>query len=377
MSVTVSEIISMMEELAPPSLAEPWDNVGLQLGRVDQPVTRIHIALDPTPEVVAAAAEDGAEMLITHHPLIFTPLKALDLASPLGDIITRSVASPLSIYSAHTNLDSAPHGLNAVFAQMLGIEASVPLLPASDSDTVKLVFFVPEEYRHKVMKALFAGGAGSVGKYGCCSFSTPGRGTYMPEEGAQPFKGSAGALSCVDEVRVETLVMRSKVDAVLESVREVHPYETMEYNIYPMLQVSPGDGAQVAGLGRVGDLSVPTTLTALAEKVKATFSIPFVRVVGDPLMPVRRIALCTGSGASLMSQFYASHADVFISGELKYHDALTIEEKGLGLVDAGHFGTEHFVCTLVARYLREKIKARGLAVDVVESSVERDPFRLV
>ncbi|BCS96859.1 GTP cyclohydrolase 1 type 2 [Desulfoluna limicola] len=376
MSVTVSEIISIMEELAPSSLAESWDNVGLQVGRRDQAVTRIHIALDPTPEVVAAAAADGAEMLITHHPLIFAPIKTLDLATPLGDILARSVSSPLSIYSAHTNLDSAPEGLNASFSRMIGMDSLTPLVPSSDPETVKLVFFVPEEYRHKVMKALFSGGAGSIGKYSCCSFSSAGRGTYMPDCDAHPFEGSAGKMSCVDEVRVETVVKHSQVDQVLAEVRGVHPYETMEYNIYPMVRTSGGDEASM-GMGRVGRFEPPTTLKALAERVKEVFGMPSVKVVGNPDMPVTRAAVCTGSGASLMKAFYKSGADVFISGELKYHDAQTALEMGRGLVDAGHFGTEHFVCTLLTRLLKEKLKEKGLEVAVVASTMEKDPFALV
>ncbi|VVS94381.1 Nif3-like dinuclear metal center hexameric protein [Desulfoluna spongiiphila] len=376
MSATVSEIISMMEELAPSSLAEDWDNVGLQVGRTDRTVTRIHIALDPTPEVVAKACDDGAEMLITHHPLIFAPLKNLDLATPLGEIIARSVSSSLAIYSAHTNLDSAPDGLNDAFSRMIGIDPSGPLVPSVDSETVKLVFFVPEEYRHKVMKALFSGGAGAIGKYSCCSFSSAGRGTYMPSGDAEPFEGSAGKMSCVDEVRVEAVVKRSRLDHVLSVVREVHPYETMEYNIYPLLRTADAD-ASGAGLGRVGALAAPMTLAELAQRVKEVLGLPAVKMVGDPGMTIRRAAVCTGSGASLMKAFYRSGADVYVSGELKYHDAHTVLEKGKGLVDAGHFGTEHFACGLLARALKEKIRERGLAVEVVASDIEKDPFAFV
>lgn len=376
MSVTVSEIISMMEEIAPSSLAESWDNVGLQIGRTDQRVTRIHIALDPTPEVVAAASDDGAEMLITHHPLIFAPLKTLDLATPLGDIIARSVSTPLAIFSAHTNLDSAPDGLNAAFSRMLGMAAPVPLVPSPDSDTVKLVFFVPEEYRHKVMKALFKGGAGAIGRYRCCSFSAAGRGTYLPADDATPYEGSPGKMSCVEEVRVEALVKRALLEQVLGEVREVHPYETMEYNVYPLVQTTGGD-EPAAGLGRVGAFDPPLPLAELARRVKEVLGVPSLRVVGDPHLPVRRAAVCTGSGASLMKAFYRSGADVFISGELKYHDARDVEAMGKGLVDAGHFGTEHFVCALLARLLKDKISEKGLSVDVVTSSAETDPFSLV
>jgi len=376
MSATVSEIISMMEELAPSFLAEEWDNVGLQVGRMDRKVTRIHIALDPTPEVVAKACDEGAEMLITHHPLIFAPLKTLDLATPLGDILARSVSSSLAIYSAHTNLDSAPDGLNDAFSRMIGMDPIGPLVPTADSETVKLVFFVPEEYRHKVMKALFSGGAGTIGKYSCCSFSSAGRGTYMPSGDAEPFEGSSRKMSCVEEVRVEAVVKRSKLDHVLNVVREVHPYETMEYNIYPLLRTADAD-ATGAGLGRVGVFDPPMTLSGLARRVKEVFGLPFVRVVGNPDMPVRRAAVCTGSGASLMKAFYRSGADVYVSGELKYHDARTVLEKGKGLVDAGHFGTEYFACGLLVRVLKDKIRERGLAVDVVASDIEKDPFFLV
>lgn len=373
MSATVLEIISLMEELAPSSLAESWDNVGLQIGRTDQRVTRIHVALDPTPEVVAAASGDGAEMLITHHPLIFAPLKNLDLATPFGEILTRTLSSPLTIYSAHTNLDSAPHGLNDAFARMIGVVDPVPLVPSSGPEMAKLVFFVPEEHRHRVMEALFATGAGTIGKYDRCSFSSSGRATYQPVTGARPFSGSTGALSCVEEVRVETIVTRSSIDNVLRAVRAVHPYETVEYNLFPLLRSAASDMPS-AGLGRVGALDGPVSLGELAERVKRLFGIDSVKVVGSPLMPVRRAAICTGSGASLMSAFYRSGADVFISGELKYHDARTAEGLGRGLVDAGHFGTEHFVCTLLTRLLKEKLREKGLDVEVVPSPIERDPF---
>lgn len=277
MKATVADIIGIMEGLAPGRLAEQWDNVGLQVGDARWPVARIWVALDPARGVVEAACEAGADMLITHHPLIFKPLAAIDAATETGGIIRKALIASMAIYAAHTNLDSAADGLNDRLAGILGLDNSMVLEPAKPMD-------------------------------------------------------------------------------------QERPEATVAAPI-------PGEG-----LGRVGMLPVATTLADLAEDIKKRLGLTAVRVVGQESMSVDRVAVCTGSGASLLDKFFASGARVYITGDLKYHDARQVEARGLGAIDIGHFASEYIVVPLLAEQLGSALAGRGITVDITGCSLEKDPF---
>ncbi len=373
MTITVGDVIGVMNGIAPQELSEAWDNSGLQAGSRLWEVKKVWVALDPSPEVVEAAAKGGADMLITHHPLLMKPLKAADFDTPAGKLILTAAENRMAIFSAHTNLDKVTGGLNDLLAQKLSLANLRPLGASEDApDLCKLVVFVPGEYAKRVKQALFEGPAGRIGPYSCCSFSMKGIGTFRPSDAAKPFSGEPGKLSCADEVRVETVVERGGIDAVVEKIRRVHPYETMAYDVYPLVS-----GKTDEGIGRVGDLEKPESLGAFAKKMKASLGLSSLRLCGDPGLTVKSVALCTGSGGSLLPDFFGSGADLYITGDMRYHDARNLEEAGKGLIDMGHFASEHIVVDLLKERLGEHFSRCAEVVEVVGCDLEKDPFTVV
>lgn len=367
---TVAQIAGAMERLAPGRLAESWDNVGLQVGDPLWPVERIWLALDPLPEVVAAAARDGAQMLITHHPLLFKPLASLDLSTPTGGVVQTALENRLAIFSAHTNLDSVAGGVNDILARRIGLASTEVLSHEKTAEAVKLTVFVPEEHESRVIDALVSAGAGRIGDYSGCTFRCAGKGTFVPGPKSTPYRGRPGEPARIDELRIETRVDRQRLSAVLAALRKAHPYETIAFDLVPLMPEATGQG-----LGRVGDLDVPRTLGALAESVRSALGLDTVRIVGDETLPVQRVALCSGSGGGLLKAVYTSGAQVYVSGDLRYHDARDAQVAGLGLIDIGHFAGEHLVLEPLGDRLTEALRHAGWTVAVKCCEMERDPFR--
>ncbi|MDH3998901.1 MAG: Nif3-like dinuclear metal center hexameric protein, partial [Desulfuromonadales bacterium] len=220
----IQDLLGLLHSLYPPELAEEWDNVGLQVGEPGAALERVLVALDPTTEAVLAAREAGAQALVTHHPLIFNPLKRLTPDDAVGKIVWTAIQSGVAIISAHTNLDSAEKGLNHWLAEMLGLTQAAPLQPAS-GNYFKLVVFVPKEHEEEVAEAIFTAGAGHTGNYDHCSFRTSGEGTFRPGQNAQPFIGEVGTTERVEEVRLETIVARARLPKVIDKMLKAHPYE--------------------------------------------------------------------------------------------------------------------------------------------------------
>jgi dinuclear metal center YbgI/SA1388 family protein len=278
----------------------------------------------------------------------------------------------MAIVSAHTNLDSAQGGLNDLLAERIGITGCVSLTSPDQSRRFKLVLFAPAEAEEEVLRVLSRTEAGRIGSYSGCSFRSRGLGRFRPEAGARPSSGVVGEISQVEEVRIEALVHGNDISEVIGLLRTVHPYEEMAYDIYPL---SPGPDAP--GIGRVGRLTEPCRLQDLARQVKEKLALDSVRVVGNPEMAVQTIAVCTGSGSSLMKAFMASGADVFVSGDLRYHDARDAEMAGRGLLDIGHFGSEHVMVEAVAGRMRKILDGEGLPVTVEVCRLEKDPFQIL
>jgi len=361
-----------MERIAPPHLAESWDNCGLQVGRRKWPVKHIRTALDPLPHVVADAVDAGADFLVTHHPLIFKAVKQVDFGSGLGRIIRQAADNRLVIYTAHTNLDKAPEGLNDMLAALIGLEALEPLVAGERSASYKLVLFVPMSHIQAITDVLVETGAGRIGNYSGCTFRSEGVGTFMPGPGTNPFTGEQGRMNKVTEMRIEAVLNGADMEKVVAAVQAVHPYESMAYDIYPVVTLDQ------QGLGRVGALKTPMKLGDFAIYVARQLNLDTgIRVVGDPQLEVSRVAVCTGSGSSLTGDFMASGADVYISGDMHYHDAQSIEAAGRGLLDVGHFASERIMVPALADYLRREVAAAKYDTVVSTCTVETDPFRFV
>ena len=368
----VQDIIDIMETWVPSCLAEPWDAVGLQVGKNDWPVHAVWVALDPLPEVIAAACNQQVDMLITHHPLLFKPLKNLEFSTPLGASLYQAAVSRLAVYSAHTNLDKVSGGLNDMLAERIGLDSVTTLAPEMDVDACKLVFYVPADHEQEVLSALFETPAGAIGEYSCCSFRNSGTGSFLPGREARPFIGIPGEISHVDEIRIETLVRKRDIPAILAHVRKHHPYQTMAFDAYPLLP-APGQ----LGFGRIGRLPEPMTMFRFAQTIKEKLGVPSVKISGDPNKMVHCAAVCSGSGSSLLKTFLASPADVFISGDLRYHDARDVESAGKTLIDIGHFPSEHLMIGPVCDFLRRRFSAASWEISVTPYQLEKDPFTVL
>lgn len=368
MTRTVSRFVRILDTLAPVRLAESWDTVGLQIGSMNWPVKKIWTALDPLPEVVEAACKNHVNLLVTHHPLFFKPIRKIDADSPTGKIIEMAMVHQLAIYSAHTNLDSVAGGVSDVLADRIGLEHR-SVLSKRPGDMAKLVVFVPSTHVEAVLDTLFNLGAGRIGNYAGCSFRCDGKGTFLPEPGASPSIGNVGMATTVAESRIEVLVPLADAGRILAGLKTVHPYETPAWDMYPLSGDDPDNG-----LGRVGMLPVPVPMKDLVQTLKAALGLSTVKIVGSADALVQRVALCAGSGGSLLNAAISSGADVYVSGDLGYHTARDAQQANIALIDVGHFSSERLIVDTLTTVIQAAAKKQGLDVTVASAEVEADPF---
>lgn len=369
MGVPGRDIVSIIEDLAPLGLAEEWDNTGWQLGDPGAVVTRVLLALDLSSVVVKEAQEKKAELIICHHPLFMKGIKNLRLDNPRGALIAELIKSNIGVYAAHTNLDSAAGGVNEVLANKIGlIDAEVMHRSAGETYN-KLVVFVPVEHTDAVAEAISRAGAGWIGRYSDCTFRVKGTGTFRPLEGTNPFIGQQGQLEKTDEVRLETIVPASRVKPVIKAMLASHPYEEVAYDLYPLEnQVSS------LGFGRVGNLREAVPFADFIINVKENLGLPTARVGGSMWKEIRRVAVCGGSGAEMWPIAAAMGADVFVTGDVKYHTAQDMVAAGVNFVDAGHFATEHLIMPELQNKLSEICGTRGMSVEFILTRRQSDPF---
>jgi len=358
LKVTIAHVAEVMEEIAPSCYAEPWDNIGLQVGNSGWQVEKIWTALDPTSEVVRRASQNHIDLIICHHPLIFKPLSRLDPGTTVGETIDVAMKHRVGIFSSHTNFDSAPGGMNDILAGKLGL-LDTRVLKANGVGDFRLVTYVPEGYENKVAEALFGAGAGRSSKYSHCSFQSEGTGSFKPHAGAKPFLGKSGEVTRTREFRLEILVPKQRLAGAVQALFSAHPYEEVVYDVYPLEPKDTG-----AGLGRIGTLEDEISLESFVPIIKAALGIEMLRLAGDLSQRIRTVAVCAGSGKGLLQEFLASEAQVFVSGDLGYHDGRTVEQAGRAVVDVGHFASERlFVEGLVTR-LTKSFAQRQYCVDL-------------
>jgi dinuclear metal center YbgI/SA1388 family protein len=365
-----SDILGIINKIAPVSLAEGWDNPGLQVGDPAAEANRIMVALDPTSDVIASAIAASCQILVTHHPLIFKPLKSISTATRQGALIHSAIRAGLSIVSMHTNYDIATGGLNDLLSRKMGLSGCVPLQITAAQELIKLVVFVPTDHFEQMRSAL-SPYAESIGNYSDCSFAAGGEGTFTPLDGADPFIGAIGIHQKVAEQRLELLVGRNNLPRAIKALMSAHPYEDPAYDVYPLL-----NEGEKFGLGRIGHLSNKVSLADFARQIKKTLSAPGLRYVGDPSASLSKVAICSGSGASLLREAVRAGADVMVTGDVKYHEARDAQDLGIGLIDAGHFHTEIIMVEEMAERIGSALCAVGYKdCQVVPCLVETDPFR--
>jgi dinuclear metal center YbgI/SA1388 family protein len=370
-TLKLSDIVGIINKKFPFSLAEEWDNVGLQLGDPTAEVTRIMVALDPLPQVITSALDHHCNLLVTHHPLIFSPLHQITSSTSTGASILKAAQGNLALLAMHTNYDIAAEGLNDLLASKIGLEHTRPLKVTGRDHLVKLVVFVPEEHLTTVRTALLPH-AESIGNYRDCSFSSAGEGTFFPLEGAQPTIGVVGQQCIVAEQRLELMVRHDLLPKAIRVLLAVHPYEEPAYDCYPLLNEAPP-----LGLGRIGSLAEPVPLAAWATEVAHQLGCKSIRFVGEPSRLIKKIALCSGSGASLLRDAIRSGADLLLTGDIKYHEAREAESQGLALVDAGHFGTEALMVSDIRDFLDNALTQAGHCVEIFRADCEQDPFKTI
>lgn len=370
-SLRLSDIVGIINKKYPFALAENWDNVGLQLGDASAEITRIMVALDPLPQVIASALTHQCQLLVTHHPLLFTPLRQITASTSTGKSLLQAAQGGLALLAMHTNYDIAEDGLNDLLAKHIGLEKTLPLKITCREELVKLVVFVPIEQFTQVRSALLPH-TESIGNYRDCSFSAAGEGTFLPLEGAQPAIGAIGKLETVAEQRLELLVHKAQLPKVIRTLIAAHPYEEPAYDCYPLLNETAA-----IGLGRIGSLSKAVTLSDWALTVSRQLGSSSIRYVGEPSRLIRKVAICSGSGASLLRDAVRSGADVLLTGDVKYHEAREAEAQGLALLDAGHFATEIIMVEAIRNFLASSLSCAGHSVDIISAENEQDPFKTI
>ena len=371
-SLQLSGLVGLLNGLCPPGLAEDWDNVGLQLGDPTADITRVLVCLDAEELAISEAERLGAQAVISHHPLLHRPLKRLTPGDETGRVIFRAIRSGIAILSAHTNLDRVADGLNDWLAVRLGLTDCQPLEAPQPGNFYKLVMFVPQGHELALLDAIFSAGAGQVGAYDRCSFRTSGIGSFRGADSTTPFIGQPGIPEEALELRVETIVTGDLLHKVVARMIKAHPYEEVAYDLIPL-----ANRRSDVGLGRIGRLAEPLSLQQFSEQVRKQLQVSAVRLVGDPQRQISKVAVCGGSGASLLGDALRQGADCLVTGDVKYHDAQRARSEGLALIDAGHFATEHLMVTELSARLQKAADERQLPVEFIEMTAEQDPFTTV
>ena len=356
MPVQVGEISAAIETWAPLGLASEWDRSGLAVGDPAATVRRVLVCLTPCRGAFESARKTGANLLVSHHPLIWEPLRALRTDDPYTRLCLDFAAEGIACYSAHTNLDHAPGGVNHLLAAALGLAETAPLFPAETAEQVKLVTFVPESHLEAVREAVSDAGAGKIGDYTHCSFSTAGVGTFLPGKASSPYTGTKGCMNEKAERRFETLVLKARLPVIVKALFSAHPYEEVAYDVIPL-----ENRDQSIGLGLRGMLEKPARLDDFAEAVRRALRLRHLRYCGDRRRKVLRVAVLGGAGGGEAARI-PGDIDVYVTGDVKYHDACTALDRGLSLIDAGHAGTERIVVPALARFLRRRFPDLSVSV---------------
>ncbi|SFI15320.1 dinuclear metal center protein, YbgI/SA1388 family [Tindallia magadiensis] len=366
MATTVREVIDALEGKVSAKLAMKWDKVGLQIGSMNNRVDKAFTTLDITPETLDEAIRRKAQLIITHHPFIFDPLKVIRTDEVKGDMIARIIKHDMNVYAAHTNMDIAKDGLNDWASDLLELQ-NVKILEETDTELLeKLVVFIPSEHVQKVSDAIMNAGAGHIGEYSHCGYYLEGTGTFMPLEGTNPFIGRTNKIENVEEVRLETILPVSIRNQIIQKMMEAHPYEEVAYDLYPL-----NNQGEKNGIGRVGNLSSEMSPEAFIEKLKQAFQIPSLRWTPGVSETISRVGILTGSGASAIGSAVAKGCDCLVTGDIKYHDAQYAHEQGIHLFDIGHFESEITFVPSMKKILQNQVEIKGLDIEVLGATTQK------
>jgi len=331
----LKDLCSFLDSGVPLSFQEGYDNSGLQVGLPEREISSALVTLDVTEEVMNEAVAGKIDVIISHHPLIFNGIMSLAGKSYTERILYEAVKNDIAVYSAHTNLDAFSNGVSRKMSEKIGLE-EIRVLSPSGNKLLKLVTYIPESHIEAVRDKLFESGAGVIGNYDNCGFTTSGTGSFRANEMAKPFTGEKGKIHFEKEIRFETILFSHLKEKVIKALLNAHPYEEVAYDLYAL----ENKNAEI-GLGCVGKFHNPVSENEFLKLVCSVFNAKGIRYSKLTGKSVRKVALCGGSGASLINLAISSEADVFLTSDIKYHDFFKAENKIL-LVDTGHFESEKF-----------------------------------
>ena len=361
--MTVNEITSIIEEFAPLGYQESYDNVGLLVGSPQSKVNGVLLTIDVTPEIIDEALARDANLIISHHPLIFKGLKRLTGANYVEQTVIRAIKHGISIYAAHTNLDSVWNGVSAAAAKRLGL-TNISILAPAVNQLIKISVFVPNANANEVRLAMFNAGAGQIGNYDQCSYNTDGIGTFRAGEGASPFVGDMGKIHLEPETKIEVIAPKPNLQRVLKAMADSHPYEEVAYDIFEVKNTNPR-----AGLGVVGLLPSSVNEVDFLRQLKKFFKTGCIRYSPLTGKKIKTVAICGGSGSDFIGDAISAKADIYITADVKYHQFFDAEGKLL-IADVGHFESEQFAIDIFYEVLTKKMPN----FVVLKSKVKTNPI---
>ncbi len=359
--MTIKELTKKIEELAPLSLQESYDNAGLIIGDPTTTIEGALITLDVTEEVMYEAINNGCNLIVAHHPMIFTGIKKLNNESQVERMIVLAIKHDIAIYAAHTNLDNVQHGVNAMIAEKIGLINTAILAP-KDQLLKKLVTFCPVDHAQKLREVIFRAGAGQIGNYDSCSFNIIGDGTFRAGEEANPFVGEVNQLHTGKEVRIETVFPDFLKNRIVSAMLETHPYEEVAYDIYPI-----DNRFGMVGAGMAGELEKEEETNEFFVRIKRMFGTGCIRHTKIIKARIAKVALCGGSGSFLLHDAIASGADIFVTGDMKYHDFFEADNRII-VADIGHYESEQFTKELLMNFVKKNIATFAVRISEINTN---------
>jgi len=357
----IREITQFIESIAPLAFQEAYDNSGLIIGWQEDEISGILITLDITGEILDEAISKKLNLIIAHHPIIFSGLKRFNGTNYIERCVAKAIKNDIAIYAAHTNLDGIFGGVNSKICEKLNLQNCRMLVPMQNF-LKKLVTFVPVADAEKVRAALFEAGAGHIGNYDSCSFNQTGTGSFKGNESTHPYVGEKNKLHFEEETRIETIFPRHLQNKIIQALLKAHPYEEVAYDIYPLDNEFP-----LGGTGMIGELLEPMDELLFLQKVKEAFHcqvIKYTRLLGKP---IRKVAVCGGSGSSFLNKAIAQNADIYISGDFKYHQFFDAEQQII-IADIGHYESEQFTKEVFYELLTKKFPKFAVQISGISTN---------
>lgn len=343
----IKEITSLLESIAPPALQESYDNAGLITGQPSWECTGIICTLDATEEVIIEAIEKKCNLVVAHHPIIFSGLKKINGKNYVEKAIITAIKNDIAIYAIHTNLDNIINGVNKKMADALGL-TSRQILSPKENQLIKLYTFVPVEYAEKVRSAIFEAGGGHIGNYSECSFNAPGEGTYKAGDDTNPFAGEKNKRHSENEIKIEIIFPQWLQQPIISALLAAHPYEEVAYDL-----VKLSNNLTTTGSGLIGEFKEPMSETDFLHHLKKSFNLQLIRHTPLTGKPVKKVALCGGAGSFLIKRALGAGADFYVSADIKYHEFFDANGR-MVVADIGHWESEQFTIDLLYEILKEK-----------------------